>query len=277
MDPGRVSVVIRDRDYQARHGFSIEVVTEASLGRRDVVYTSFLAGASVQIDEGPGTLLLHYGRGYWRIQLSDERVVSRQTGVIRVLDMASEPDAEDALAVARGAFDAPAAAAANRVPVSEGGLAAPVGRAAVGRHLKVWWSDDAAWYRGAVSDFDGEKHTIDYDDGEQEVLVLAEERYEFIDDAEGFPEEGGSDDGGYDGRGQRRRRQFGAGRLQRRARARAARERDWCDGRRDGRRDRAATSLRRARARSGRLAARRRSEVQLLAELPEIPAVVLDW
>ncbi|KAK9844444.1 hypothetical protein WJX74_002610 [Apatococcus lobatus] len=48
----------------------------------------------------------------------------------------------------------------------------------VGATLKVFWKDDDAWYKGRVTRFDGLKHHIEYEDGELELLTLADERYE---------------------------------------------------------------------------------------------------
>ena len=46
--------------------------------------------------------------------------------------------------------------------------------------MRIWWSDDAAWYGGEVKSFDGEKHAILYDDGEDEALDLSREKHEFV-------------------------------------------------------------------------------------------------
>lgn len=59
------------------------------------------------------------------------------------------------------------------------------GLAAVGRRLKVHWPDEMAWFAGHVSRFDelSGKHFVVYDDGDSEELVLAAERFEWIQQA----------------------------------------------------------------------------------------------
>ena len=44
------------------------------------------------------------------------------------------------------------------------------GAEVVGRRLKVWWPADEAWYAGGVASYDGERHAIQYDDGERLYL-----------------------------------------------------------------------------------------------------------
>ena len=78
---------------------------------------------------------------------------------------------------AKRAKKAPVAAPAPPPPAA---VAALPGHEVVGRRLRVWWSDDAAWYAGEVKSFDGEKHAIRYDDGEEEALDLSRERHEFV-------------------------------------------------------------------------------------------------
>ena len=50
----------------------------------------------------------------------------------------------------------------------------------VGRRVKVYWPDDVAWYNGTVLAYDGVKRVIEYDDGEQETLDLADQKYEWL-------------------------------------------------------------------------------------------------
>ncbi|KAK3238202.1 hypothetical protein CYMTET_51766 [Cymbomonas tetramitiformis] len=55
----------------------------------------------------------------------------------------------------------------------------------VGTKLKIYWELDDAWYPGAVALFDEDGFAnIVYDDGDKEVVDLANERYEIIGDVE---------------------------------------------------------------------------------------------
>uniref|UniRef100_A0A0E0M117 DNA mismatch repair protein n=1 Tax=Oryza punctata TaxID=4537 RepID=A0A0E0M117_ORYPU len=52
---------------------------------------------------------------------------------------------------------------------------------AVGRRLRVYWPLDDAWYEGKVEGYDvgSRRHRVMYDDGEEEEVDLASERYEW--------------------------------------------------------------------------------------------------
>ncbi|KAI3745336.1 hypothetical protein L1987_58447 [Smallanthus sonchifolius] len=52
----------------------------------------------------------------------------------------------------------------------------------VGRHIRVWWPMDKAFYKGVVKSYDREKkkHVVLYDDEDTEVLHLDKERWEFV-------------------------------------------------------------------------------------------------
>uniref|UniRef100_A0A0A9F502 PTM/DIR17-like Tudor domain-containing protein n=1 Tax=Arundo donax TaxID=35708 RepID=A0A0A9F502_ARUDO len=52
----------------------------------------------------------------------------------------------------------------------------------VGARIKVWWPDDKMFYNGVVDSFDSvsKRHKVAYDDGDVEVLLLREEKWEFI-------------------------------------------------------------------------------------------------
>ena len=54
------------------------------------------------------------------------------------------------------------------------------GAEVVGRRLKVWWPADEAWYAGGVASYDGERHAIQYDDGDEEAVDLSKEKFEFL-------------------------------------------------------------------------------------------------
>ncbi|KAL6633992.1 hypothetical protein ACP70R_026663 [Stipagrostis hirtigluma subsp. patula] len=52
----------------------------------------------------------------------------------------------------------------------------------VGARIKVWWPDDKMFYKGVVDSFDSasKRHKVAYDDGDVEVLLLRDEKWEFI-------------------------------------------------------------------------------------------------
>ncbi|KAF5456808.1 hypothetical protein F2P56_026247 [Juglans regia] len=52
----------------------------------------------------------------------------------------------------------------------------------VGSKIKVWWPDDQAFYEGVIDSFDPKekKHKVLYTDGDEEVLYLKKEKWEFV-------------------------------------------------------------------------------------------------
>ncbi|KAL6652446.1 hypothetical protein ACP70R_011371 [Stipagrostis hirtigluma subsp. patula] len=52
----------------------------------------------------------------------------------------------------------------------------------VGSRIKVWWPEDKMFYDGVITSFDAslKKHEVSYDDGDVEVLLLKDEKWEFI-------------------------------------------------------------------------------------------------
>lgn len=46
----------------------------------------------------------------------------------------------------------------------------------VGKRIRVFWKDDGRWFVGKVVDFSLGKHTILYDDGDKEKVVLQNEK-----------------------------------------------------------------------------------------------------
>lgn len=50
----------------------------------------------------------------------------------------------------------------------------------IGHVLDVYWTDDDAWYRGVVIDWNGSRHRICYDDGELEWVNLQNERIRLV-------------------------------------------------------------------------------------------------
>uniref|UniRef100_A0ACD5Z4R1 Uncharacterized protein n=1 Tax=Avena sativa TaxID=4498 RepID=A0ACD5Z4R1_AVESA len=56
----------------------------------------------------------------------------------------------------------------------------------VGAKIKVWWPDDEMFYKGVVDSFDthSKRHKVAYDDGDVEVLLLRDEKWDFISETE---------------------------------------------------------------------------------------------
>ncbi|KAG6598548.1 hypothetical protein SDJN03_08326, partial [Cucurbita argyrosperma subsp. sororia] len=61
----------------------------------------------------------------------------------------------------------------------------------VGSKIKVWWPKDRMFYAGVVESFDPgkRKHKVLYTDGDEEILNLKKERWEYIDDDSGSERE----------------------------------------------------------------------------------------
>lgn len=59
-------------------------------------------------------------------------------------------------------------------------VAAPAAEV-VGRRLRVYWPLDDAWYKGRVESYDAgfRKHRVKYDDGDEEEVDLAKEKFEW--------------------------------------------------------------------------------------------------
>ena len=74
------------------------------------------------------------------------------------------------------------AAPAADAPMEDATTKGP-GAEVVGRRLKVWWPADEAWYAGGVASYDGERHAIAYDDGDEEAVDLSTEKYELLEGA----------------------------------------------------------------------------------------------
>ncbi|XP_071690132.1 uncharacterized protein [Rutidosis leptorrhynchoides] len=60
-----------------------------------------------------------------------------------------------------------------------------VGENLVGSRIKVWWPDDKMYYQGVVKSFDCnvKKHKVLYDDDEEEILDLKEEKWELVENS----------------------------------------------------------------------------------------------
>ncbi|KAL9238546.1 hypothetical protein vseg_012950 [Gypsophila vaccaria] len=54
----------------------------------------------------------------------------------------------------------------------------------VGSKIKVWWPLDRRYYEGTITSYDASirKHRVDYDDGDEEILNLRKEQWEFLGD-----------------------------------------------------------------------------------------------
>ncbi|KAK3158442.1 hypothetical protein QOZ80_2AG0137270 [Eleusine coracana subsp. coracana] len=59
----------------------------------------------------------------------------------------------------------------------------------LGARIKVWWPDDKAFYKGVVESYDAasKRHKVAYDDGDVEVLLLRNEKWEFISEGKEAP------------------------------------------------------------------------------------------
>ncbi|PKI53232.1 hypothetical protein CRG98_026364 [Punica granatum] len=86
----------------------------------------------------------------------------------------------------------------KRTPVKEVGSGGKdYGQDLVGSKVKVWWPDDAEFYKGVVSSFNpvSRKHKIVYNDGDVELLRLKNERWELIQDDSSSSEEQEAEEG----------------------------------------------------------------------------------
>ncbi|GAB2223393.1 hypothetical protein Droror1_Dr00017534 [Drosera rotundifolia] len=64
-----------------------------------------------------------------------------------------------------------------------GKLKALQGNSLVGSRIKVWWPKDKTYYAGVIAEYIPEKqHKVTYDDGEEEILVLKDEKWVLVDD-----------------------------------------------------------------------------------------------
>ena len=53
----------------------------------------------------------------------------------------------------------------------------------MGQRIKVFWPQERAWFRGKILAFDNKsKHHVKYNDGDEEWLQLAEEKWELLKD-----------------------------------------------------------------------------------------------
>ncbi|KAL5983572.1 hypothetical protein ACLOJK_017660 [Asimina triloba] len=78
----------------------------------------------------------------------------------------------------------PAHRSPNAVPSPLSGKK-PYSAEVVGKRIKVYWPLDKCWYDGCVKSFDEKtgQHVVQYDDAEEEVLDLGEEKIEWVEEA----------------------------------------------------------------------------------------------
>ncbi|KAI4376198.1 hypothetical protein MLD38_013988 [Melastoma candidum] len=67
----------------------------------------------------------------------------------------------------------------------------------IGLPIRVWWPQDRQFYEGVVESFDSEKkkHKVVYTDGDEEILNLKKEKWEFVKEPTGSDQDEALDDG----------------------------------------------------------------------------------
>eukprot|EP00877_Chromochloris_zofingiensis_P015010 jgi/Chrzof1/9763/Cz04g14270.t1 len=89
-------------------------------------------------------------------------------------------------AVAGAGKDAGTAASLSKdTSLSNAGASIASGKHLVGTRIKVYWPLDNAWYTGQVQEYDGTKHKVCYDDGDEEWVDLVKENYKMVSPANG--------------------------------------------------------------------------------------------
>ncbi|KAL6525912.1 hypothetical protein OROMI_030307 [Orobanche minor] len=73
---------------------------------------------------------------------------------------------------------------ASASPENRGSDKKSYGADALDRRIKVYWPLDQSWYEGCVKSFDkiSGKHLVQYDDGDEEMINLSEEKTEWIEE-----------------------------------------------------------------------------------------------
>ncbi|CAH0366431.1 unnamed protein product [Pelagomonas calceolata] len=163
-------------DGDSAPAFAVEALVEARFRGGDVFYPALV----LVVRDGGKTFDLKYTDGDFeeRVPVHLVRPLAR-----RRRTPASAPAPAPPAPPARKrkpAKRAKKAPVATPAPPPPAAVAARPGHEVVGRRVRVWWTDDAAWYAGEVKSFDGEKHAILYDDGEGEALDLSREKHEFV-------------------------------------------------------------------------------------------------
>jgi hypothetical protein len=164
-------------DGDSAPAFAVEALVEARFRGGDVFYPALV----LVVRDGGKTFDLKYTDGDFEervpIHLMRPLARRRRTPVSAPAPAPPAPPARKRKPAKR-AKKAPVAAPAPAPPAEA--VAARPGHEVVGRRVRIWWSDDAAWYAGEVKSFDGEKHAIRYDDGEEEALDLSREKHEVV-------------------------------------------------------------------------------------------------
>jgi hypothetical protein len=73
----------------------------------------------------------------------------------------------------------------------------------VGRRVQVWWDGERQWFAGEIAVFNARtgRHSIKYDDGDEEVVDLRKQRLRWLTDGEGNVGSGGKAAAGEGGNG----------------------------------------------------------------------------
>ena len=102
---------------------------------------------------------------------------SARRSACKAAAMQSSPPVTAARAAAV-AVEAPAKAEAPASAAVIGGSGAA--EDLEGRRIRVWWPAESEWYEGTVGRRSGRKHSIEYDDGDTELVDLVKEKHELL-------------------------------------------------------------------------------------------------
>ena len=176
VQPAAAEPAAESGDGDSAPAFAVEALVEARFRGGDVFYPALV----LVVRDGGKTFDLKYTDGDFEervpVHLMRPLARRRRTPASAPAPAPPAPPARKRKPAKR-AKKAPVAA---RAPPPPAAVAARPGHEVVGRRVRVWWTDDAAWYAGEVKSFDGEKHAIRYDDGEEEALDLSREKHEIV-------------------------------------------------------------------------------------------------
>ncbi len=105
---------------------------------------------------------------------SAQRSVGKAAAARRSPSTAAAPSGAEA---GKAAAAAPTAAS---VPNSGGAATEDL----EGRRIRVWWPAESEWYEGTVGGRSGRKHSVEYDDGDTELVDLSREKFELLEGGE---------------------------------------------------------------------------------------------